>query len=175
MRTSPWAPAPPPAIDLVTIREPVSMNCAPTDTVVLSSLGWARISRWASLTLLKFPLYRYTLPDGTTAVAVADSVAVPMAACWSQIWAPFATVAPLTSGVVAVASENMAAPVAFTTAGPSGLVTVYGPSGVPIGPVAVAGAICRLRGGGCTRGPLVRASSTMAATAGRSGSVVDKT
>ena len=53
--------------------------------------------------------------------------------------------------------------------------TVYGPSGVPMGPVAVAGVICRLGGGGCTSGPLVRASSTMAATAGRNGSVAAKT
>ena len=63
-------------------------------------------------------------------------------------------------------------PVAFTIAFSCGLTTVKGPTSDWIGPLSVAGLICRLGGGGSTNGPSAITLLTIAATVPCSGSLV---
>ena len=108
----------------------------------------------------------------------ANSVAslAPGSVGLSQICWPGGTAVLFAIGVVPDASENMSAPVALTvTVVPASALMVNGPSGLSAGPRSVAGVIVRLGGGGCTSGPLLITSATMASTSGRAGSVVVRT
>ena len=82
------------------------------------------------------------MPLGTSAIATADNVASPTVELCMNNCVPFATTVPLATGIVPAASENSCAPVTATAA-PTGslVVTVKGPSTVPISPDAVAGVI----------------------------------
>ena len=72
------------------------------------------------------------------ATAVACSTAAGGPVDWSQIFWPEGTVAPWPIGAVALASENMLAPVAVTVVGASES-TVKGPRTDPGGPFKAVG------------------------------------
>jgi hypothetical protein len=92
------------------------VNSAVAEAFAVTVTDCARMRRWASFTPAMFPLYRYTLPLGTSAWATAVRVAPPAAGAVSQICVPSGTSAPLAIGVVPEASPNMLAPVAATVA-----------------------------------------------------------
>ena len=96
--------------------------------------------------------------------ATAVSVAVPTVADLSQIWVPPATVSPSLIGWVPAASLYIDAPVADTFASTLES-TLNGPTVCPVSPVLVDGEMLRLGGGGCSSGPALITSATMAATA----------